>query len=52
MIIFSAIIIGTEQIGLNVQLLSNLLMLALGVLLAGGALAFGLGAKPGRLHEI
>ena len=45
LIIFSAIIIGTEQIGLNVQLLSNLLMLALGVLLAGGALAFGLGAK-------
>ena len=45
LIIFSSIIIGTEQIGVNVQLLSNLLILAISILLAGGSLAFGLGAK-------
>lgn len=45
LILLTTIIIGTGQIGINVYLLSNILLIILGVLLAGAALAFGLGAK-------
>jgi len=44
-IVFSAIIIGIEQIGLNVDFLSNIIVVVVGILLAGGALAFSLGAR-------
>ncbi|VUD62837.1 hypothetical protein TDB9533_03121 [Thalassocella blandensis] len=45
LVIVTAIILGTNQIGINVHLLSNTLIISIGVLLWGGALAFGLGAK-------
>lgn len=44
-IIFSAVIIGVEQIGLNVGFLSNIIVATIAILLAGAALAFSLGAK-------
>ena len=44
-IIFSAIIIGVEQIGLNIGFLSNLSGVVIAILLAGAALAFSLGAR-------
>ncbi len=44
-ILFSALVIGIEQIGIHVGFLTNLLMVLVGVLLLGGALAFGSGAK-------
>lgn len=44
-IIFTVIVIGIEQIGINVGFITNVLIVTLGVLLAGGALAFSLGAK-------
>ncbi len=44
-IIFSAIIIGVEQIGLNIGFLSNLSVVVVAILLAGAALAFSLGAR-------
>ena len=37
--------IGIEQIGINVDFLTNVLIVIIGVLLAGGALAFSLGAR-------
>jgi len=44
-IIFSSIIIGVEQIGLNVGFLSNIIVVVVAILLAGAALAFSLGAR-------
>lgn len=44
-ILFTTLVIGIEHIGINVGFLTNILVVTLGVLLAGGALAFGLGAK-------
>lgn len=44
-IVFSAVIIGVEQIGLNIGFLSTLIVIVVGVLLAGAALAFSLGAR-------
>lgn len=44
-IISSAIIIGVEQIGLNIGFLSNLVVATVAILLAGAALAFSLGAR-------
>jgi small-conductance mechanosensitive channel len=44
-ILFTALVIGIEQIGINVGFLTNVLLVIIGVLLAGGALAFGLGAR-------
>jgi len=44
-IIFSAIIIGVEQIGLNIGFLSNIIVVSVAILLAGAALAFSLGAR-------
>jgi small-conductance mechanosensitive channel len=44
-IVFSTVIIGVEQIGLNIGFLSTLIVVVVAVLLAGAALAFGLGAR-------
>jgi hypothetical protein len=44
-ILFTTLVIGIEQIGINVGFLTNVLLVIIGVLLAGGALAFGLGAR-------
>lgn len=44
-IVFSAVIIGVEQIGLNIGFLSTLIVVVVAVLLGGAALAFGLGAR-------
>lgn len=45
LIIFSSVIIGVEQIGLNIGFLSSLIVVVIAVLLAGAALAFSLGAR-------
>ena len=44
-ILFTTFVIGIEQLGINVHFLSDALIVVLGVLLAGGALAFGFGGK-------
>ena len=44
-IIFSAIIIGVEQIGLNIGFLSNIIVAVITISLAGLVLAFSLGAR-------
>jgi len=44
-IILSSIIIGVEQIGLNIDFLSNIIVASVAILLAGAALAFSLGAR-------
>ena len=44
-ILFSAILIGVDQIGLNIGFLSNLVVTIVGILLAGASLAFGLGSR-------
>jgi len=44
-VIFTSLVIGIEQIGINVDFLTNVLIVIIGVLLAGAALAFGLGAR-------
>ena len=44
-IIFSSVIIGVEQIGLNIGFLSDIIVAVVAILLAGAALAFSLGAK-------
>jgi len=44
-VIFTTLVIGIEQIGINVDFLTNVLIVIIGVLLAGAALAFGLGAR-------
>ena len=44
-ILFSAIIIGVEQIGLNVDFLSNIIVVIAGTLLLGASLAFAMGAQ-------
>ncbi len=44
-ILFTTFVVGIEQIGIQVHFLSDALIVVSGVLLAGGALAFGLGAK-------
>jgi len=44
-IIFSSVIIGVEQIGLNIGFLSSLIVVVVAILLAGAALAFSLGAR-------
>lgn len=43
-ILFSSVVIGAEQIGLNVQFLTSVIVVVIGTLLAGAALSFGLGA--------
>ncbi len=44
-ILVSSVIIGIELIGLNVQFLTSIIVVVIGILLAGAALAFSLGAK-------
>ena len=44
-ILFSAVVIGIELIGLNMHFLTTISVVVVGILLAGAALAFGLGAK-------
>lgn len=44
-IVFSFVIIGIEQIGINVTFLTSMTVVVSGILLAGAALAFSLGAK-------
>jgi len=44
-ILFTALVIGLKQIGINIDFLTNVLMVIVGVLLLGAALAFSLGAK-------
>lgn len=41
----TALIMGIQQAGINVGFLANVLVVTLGAALAGGALAFGLGAR-------
>jgi small-conductance mechanosensitive channel len=43
-IVFSAVIVGVEQIGLNIGFLSTMIVVVVAILLAGAALAFSLGA--------
>jgi len=44
-IMFTSLVIGVEQIGINVDFITNASLVIIGVLLAGATLAFGLGAK-------
>jgi len=44
-VIFTTLLIGIEQIGIDVDFLTSVLIVIIGVLLAGAALAFGLGAR-------
>ncbi|MBD5782257.1 mechanosensitive ion channel [Pelagicoccus sp. NFK12] len=44
-IIFATVIIGAEQMGLNVHFLTNIVVVTSGILLAGAALAFALGGQ-------
>lgn len=44
-ILFCSVVIGVEQIGLNVEFLTNVIVVIVGILLAGAALAFGFGAR-------
>jgi hypothetical protein len=44
-VVFTAAVVGVEQIGINIDFLSTVIVVAAGVLLAGGALAFALGAR-------
>lgn len=43
--LFVSVIIAADQIGIDVGFLTDLIMIVLGVMLFGAALAFGLGAK-------
>ena len=44
-VLFTALAIGIEQLGINIQFITQLILIIVGVLVAGLALAFGLGAK-------
>lgn len=44
-VIFTTLLIGIEQIGIDVDFLTNVVIVVVGVLLGGIALAFGLGAR-------
>ncbi|MCB1669331.1 MAG: mechanosensitive ion channel [Porticoccaceae bacterium] len=44
-VVLTAILIGVEQLGINVAFLTTTLIVTAGVLLGGAALAFGLGAR-------
>ncbi len=45
-VILTTVIIGVEQMGINVGFLTMLIAVIAGILLAGACLAFGLGAQP------
>ena len=44
-VLIATLIIGIKQIGINVDFLTNALVVTLGVFLGGAALAFGMGAR-------
>lgn len=44
-ILFSAVVIGIDLIGLNMNFLNTVVVVIIGILLAGAALGFGLGAN-------
>lgn len=44
-VLLTAVVIGIDQLGINVAFLTTTLIVVAGVLLGGAALAFGLGAK-------
>jgi len=44
-VVLTAVVIGVDQLGINVAFLTTTLIVVAGVLLGGAALAFGLGAK-------
>jgi hypothetical protein len=44
-VVLTAIVIGIEQLGINVSFLTTTVIVVGGILLAGAALAFGLGAR-------
>ncbi|MEJ6475170.1 mechanosensitive ion channel family protein [Pseudoalteromonas piscicida] len=44
-ILFTATVIGIEQLGINIQFVTNMVIVLTGVLCAGIALAFGLGSR-------
>ena len=44
-VVVSAVLVGVDQLGFNVAVLTNTLITTLAALLFGGALAFGLGAR-------
>lgn len=44
-VVLTAMIIGVEQLGINVAFITTTLIVVAGVLLSGAALAFGLGAR-------
>ncbi|CAM3872277.1 MULTISPECIES: mechanosensitive ion channel family protein [Pseudoalteromonas] len=44
-ILFTATVIGIEQLGINIQFVTNMVVVLTGVLCAGVALAFGLGSR-------
>lgn len=44
-VVFGFAIVGIEQIGVNLHFLTNLLVVVVGILLFGAAIAFGLGAQ-------
>lgn len=44
-VLFTAAVIGIEQLGINIQFVTQLFTVVSGVIVAGVALAFGLGAK-------
>ena len=44
-VVFTTLLIGIEQIGIDVDFLTNVVIVVVGVLLGGIALAFGLGAR-------
>ncbi len=44
-VMFTALAIGIEQLGINIQFITQLILVVVGVLAAGLSLAFGLGAR-------
>lgn len=43
--VFTALVIGIEQLGINIHFLTNIVIVVLGISLFGMSLAFGLGAR-------
>ncbi|MFC3033294.1 mechanosensitive ion channel family protein [Pseudoalteromonas fenneropenaei] len=44
-VLFTAMVIGVEQLGINIQFVTNIVIVVTGVLCFGVALAFGLGSR-------
>ena len=51
-IVFFSVVIGVEQIGLNMSFLTSFVVVIVGILLAGACLAFSLGAKTMAANTI